>query len=270
MKNNSVSEKDLQHPTSKYDYDGITGTWLLIPAKIHILICALLLPIIIWVLPLVHFKGEFRYIFTDYRYYIAGATAIFCFASAILSIIKAKQVKQRLRPMSRVSNQVVAKKPVPSSESKAQNNIPKNNKTSDKHPKVHIGQVASKKPPQKNGSKNVTNNTEPTTSSATKPVSTDAPKSSNTSSSNTTRKRTSKTVHQDNTKSNTQSKATTSSNTEKLKKATTSKVTENTSTDIPKKANSTKKASSTPKSAKNKTTASTKSQKNSKQMQLDL
>lgn len=258
MKNNSVSAKDLQHPTSKYDYDGITGTWLLIPAKFHILICALLLPIIIWVFPLVHFKGEFRYIFADYRYYIAGATAIFCLSSAILSIIKAKQVKQRLRPMNRVSNQVIAKKHLPSSESSTQSTA-KRPKTSDKHPKVHIGQIApngasSKQTSQKDVKKNTASkNTKVQAASTSKTVQTDI------STSQQTEKRGSKEALP---KNSIEPKAVNSAAKieEKPKKPSTSKT----------KVAAQKKSSAAPKSTKSKTTAAKKSQKNSQQMQLDL
>lgn len=84
---------EQQYPTtSKYDYEGITGTWLLIPAKFHILLLAILLPIILWVLPNVSFNGEFRFIFADYKYYFAGIVVIFFLSSAFLSSLKAKQV----------------------------------------------------------------------------------------------------------------------------------------------------------------------------------
>lgn len=130
--NNSQLAKELQHPTSKYDYDGITGTWLLIPAKIHILLLAITLPVILWMFPYVQLKGNYRYVFADYRYYIAGAVSIFCIASALLSIIKAKQVKQRIRPMSDVSRQSVTK---------SKNSRSKRVTTTEKKPKIHIGHI---------------------------------------------------------------------------------------------------------------------------------
>ncbi|UNM95021.1 G-protein coupled receptor [Ignatzschineria rhizosphaerae] len=130
--NNSQLAKELQHPTSKYDYDGITGTWLLIPAKIHILLLAIALPVILWMFPYVQLKGNYRYVFADYRYYIAGAVSIFCIASALLSIIKAKQVKQRIRPMSDVSRQSVTK---------SKNSRSKRVTTTEKKPKIHIGHI---------------------------------------------------------------------------------------------------------------------------------
>lgn len=106
---NQQSLKENSAPVSKYDYDGITGTWLLIPARIHLLLLAVVLPVIIWVLPNIHFKGNFRYIFVDYRYLFAGAFALFCIASALLSIVKAKQVKSRIRPTNSVRPQIIAK-----------------------------------------------------------------------------------------------------------------------------------------------------------------
>lgn len=102
--------KETQYPTSKYDYDGITGVWLLIPPKFHLLILAILLPLILWVFPYINFKGNFRYIFADYRYYLAGGISLFFIASALLSIIKAKQVGGKVRPTSNVGAQVVPKK----------------------------------------------------------------------------------------------------------------------------------------------------------------
>lgn len=259
MKNNSVSAKDLQHPSSKYDYDGITGTWLLIPAKFHILILALLLPIIIWVLPSVPFKGEFQYIFADYRYYIAGAMAIFCISSAILSIIKAKQVRQRLRPMSRINNQVVARNSAPSSNTDAKNSSTKNRKIADKNPKIHIGQVAPKNAPQKVSKSGVID-----ASPTVKLVQSDTPKSSKTVETRVQKETTPKT------RTKPRAKKSADKVEEKPKKTATSKVKETTKTDPPKKANSTKKTATTSKSTKNRTAATTKSQKNSKQMQLDL
>lgn len=128
---NSQLMKELQHPTSKYDYDGITGTWLLIPAKFHILMLAIALPVILWMFPFVHLKGNYRYVFADYRYYIAGAVTIFCLASTLLSIIKAKQVRNRLRPMNDITRQGVTK---PSGKR------PKKT-TNDTKPKVHIGHI---------------------------------------------------------------------------------------------------------------------------------
>ena len=56
---NQQSLKESNAPASKYDYDGITGTWLLIPARIHLLLLAIVLPVIIWVLPNIPFKGNF-------------------------------------------------------------------------------------------------------------------------------------------------------------------------------------------------------------------
>lgn len=102
--------KETQHPTSKYDYDGITGVWLLIPPKFHLLILAVLLPLILWVFPHINFKGNFRYIFADYRYYLAGGISLFFIASALLSIMKAKQVGRKVRPTSNVGAQVIPKK----------------------------------------------------------------------------------------------------------------------------------------------------------------
>lgn len=110
MNNNDPQlQKQLHSPASKYDYDGITGTWLLIPARIHLLLLAISLPVIIWVLPNMSFKGEFRYILADYKYYFAAAFALFCIASALLSILKAQQVKSRIRPTNRVGAQIIAK-----------------------------------------------------------------------------------------------------------------------------------------------------------------
>lgn len=105
--------KETQHPTSKYDYDGITGVWLLIPPKFHLLILAVLLPLILWVFPHINFKGNFRYIFADYRYYLAGGISLFFIASALLSIMKAKQVGGKVRPTSNVGAQVIPKKVTP-------------------------------------------------------------------------------------------------------------------------------------------------------------
>ena len=261
MKNNSVSAKDLQHPSSKYDYDGITGTWLLIPAKFHILILALLLPIIIWVLPSVPFKGEFQYIFADYRYYIAGAMAIFCISSAILSIIKAKQVRQRLRPMSRINNQVVARNSAPSSKTNtnAKNSSTKNRKIADKNPKIHIGQVAPKNAPQKVSKSGVID-----ASPTVKLVQSDTPESSKTVETRAQKEATPKTRTKPRIKKSAEKIE------DKPKKTTTSKVKEKTKTDPPKKANSTKKTTATSQPVKRRTAATTQSQKNSKQMQLDL
>lgn len=122
--------KELQHPTQTYDYDGITGTWLLIPPKIHILMLALALPVIIWMLPFVHLKGNFRYLFTDYRYYIAGAVTLFCLASALLSLLKEKQV---------LANSGASRGLKKSEASPASNNLPSKNKpTSKRHPKIHL------------------------------------------------------------------------------------------------------------------------------------
>lgn len=129
--------KELQHPTAKYDYDGITGTWLLIPAKFHILMLAIALPIILWMFPFIHLKGNYRYVFADYRYYIAGAVTIFCLASTFLSIIKAKQVKYRIRPMSHVNRQGVTK----SKNSRTKNSV----EVVEKHPKVHVGHLTNKR-----------------------------------------------------------------------------------------------------------------------------
>lgn len=127
--------KELQHPTAKYDYDGITGTWLLIPAKFHILMLAIALPIILWMFPFIHLKGNYRYIFADYRFYIAGAVSIFCLASALLSIVKARQVKYRIRPISDVTRQSVKR-------STPQNRrTPKAAPASEKYPKIRVGQI---------------------------------------------------------------------------------------------------------------------------------
>ena len=102
--------KETQYPTSKYDYDGITGVWLLIPPKFHLLILAILLPLILWVLPHINFKGNFRYIFADYRYYLAIGISLFFIASALLSIVKAKQVGGKVRPTNNIGAQVIPKK----------------------------------------------------------------------------------------------------------------------------------------------------------------
>lgn len=148
--------KAMQHPTAKYDYDGITGTWLLIPAKFHILMLAIALPIILWMLPFIHLKGNYRYVFADYRYYIAGAVTLFCIASALLSILKAKQVRHRIRPMSEVNRQGVTK---PS------NRRPKKALASvEKPPKIHIGHIKkSLNPLAKNKAKEVKNSVAETT-----------------------------------------------------------------------------------------------------------
>lgn len=107
--NNQQLSKEIQYPTSKYDYDGITGTWLLIPVKFHLLMLAISLPIILWVLPNVSFKGDFRFLLADYKYFLAGAVTLFFIASALLSALKAKQVGLRIRPVNRVQQQVIAK-----------------------------------------------------------------------------------------------------------------------------------------------------------------
>ena len=107
--NNQQLSKEIQYPTSKYDYDGITGTWLLIPVKFHLLMLAISLPIILWVLPNVSFKGDFRFLLADYKYFLAGAVTLFFIASALLSALKAKQVGLRIRPANRVQQQVIAK-----------------------------------------------------------------------------------------------------------------------------------------------------------------
>lgn len=110
MNHNQQLQKETQHPTSKYDYDGITGVWLLIPPKFHLLILAVLLPLILWVFPHINFKGNFRYIFADYRYYLAGGISLFFIASALLSIVKAKQVRGKVRPTNNIGAQVIPKK----------------------------------------------------------------------------------------------------------------------------------------------------------------
>lgn len=130
--------KETQYPTSKYDYDGITGTWLLIPAKFHILMLAIALPVILWMFPFIHLKGNYRYIFADYRYYIAGAVTLFCLASALLSILKAKQVKHRIRPISDVSRQGVTK---------SSGTREKVLKSISKKPKVNLGHIQKKPTP---------------------------------------------------------------------------------------------------------------------------
>lgn len=107
--NNQQLSKKIQYPTSRYDYDGITGTWLLIPVKFHLLMLAISLPIILWVLPNVGFKGDFRFLLADYKYFLAGAVTLFFIASALLSALKAKQVGLRIRPANRVQQQVIAK-----------------------------------------------------------------------------------------------------------------------------------------------------------------
>ncbi|HIW05748.1 MAG TPA: hypothetical protein H9889_00245 [Candidatus Ignatzschineria merdigallinarum] len=127
--------KELQHPTSKYDYDGITGTWLLIPAKFHILMLAIAIPVILWMFPFIHLKGNYRYVFADYRYYIAGAVAIFCISSAFLSVVKARQVKNRLRPLSEISRAGVTRSP---------RNNHKISPATAKHPQINLTQIQKK------------------------------------------------------------------------------------------------------------------------------
>lgn len=150
---NSQLMKELQHPTSKYDYDGITGTWLLIPAKFHILMLAIALPVILWMFPFIHLKGNYRYIFADYRYYIAGAVTIFCLASTFLSILKAKQVRHRIRPISDVSRQSVTK---------SKNSRPKKAASLEQKPKIHLGHI------KKSQSASTANTTKESTSSSSK------------------------------------------------------------------------------------------------------
>lgn len=145
--------KELQHPTSKYDYDGITGTWLLIPAKFHILMLAIALPVILWMFPFIHLKGNYRYIFADYRYYIAGAVTIFCLASTFLSILKAKQVRHRIRPISDVSRQSVTK---------SKNSRPKKVANLEKKPKINLGHI------KKSQSAATANNTKDSATSSSK------------------------------------------------------------------------------------------------------
>ncbi len=137
---NSRLTSTLQHPTSSYDYDGITGTWLLIPAKFHILMLAITLPVIIWMFPFIHLKGDYRYVFADYRYYIAGAVTIFSLSSAILSIIKAKQVGNRLRPTSEVHRPSVTKVP------RATNHVPAKKTTRSQDTLTQAPKSSSSKP----------------------------------------------------------------------------------------------------------------------------
>lgn len=109
MNNDDQQLKEIHHPSTKYDYDGLTGTWLLIPAKFHLLMLAILLPIIIWVLPNIHFKGNYRYFLADYRYHLAIFVAVFGIASTLLSILKSKQVTKQIRPTNKVRRQIIAK-----------------------------------------------------------------------------------------------------------------------------------------------------------------
>lgn len=134
--------KKIHAPASKYDYDGITGTWLLIPARIHLLLLAITLPIIIWVLPNISFRGDFRFILADYKYYFAGAFTIFCVASALLSIVKAQQVKSRVRPTNHIGTQIIAK---------TGPGRPAQSSTKKEAPAPHLGHVRRKESQQVSG-----------------------------------------------------------------------------------------------------------------------
>ncbi len=106
-KSNFFKEIRHRHPLRNYDYDGITGVWLRLPYKIHLLIGLLSLPIIYWALPNIPFRNAgVRYFFYDYRLHLMIAATIFCLSSALLSLLKRLQVQGSVRPLQQNEPQV--------------------------------------------------------------------------------------------------------------------------------------------------------------------
>ncbi len=91
-KKNKIAD---HYPSPNYDYDGIAGTWLAIPPVFHLGFGVIALAILIFLLPSVHFRGPLKYIFTDYQTPIGIGIALFFIASALLSQLKAYQVKRK-------------------------------------------------------------------------------------------------------------------------------------------------------------------------------
>lgn len=111
-KSNFLEEIRHRHPRKHYDYDGITGVWLWLPYYAHLGLALLLLPLILWVFPSLPFRAaHIRYFFIDYRYHLALAITLFCAFSALLSLVKSKQVHGQVRPLKQKEPQVKASPP---------------------------------------------------------------------------------------------------------------------------------------------------------------
>lgn len=107
-----IKDANYLSPSSKYDYDGIAGTWLAIPPIVHLIFAIIALAVLLFLLPHISFRGPLKYIFSDYQVPIGIAIALFFSASALLSKLKSYQVNHktgRKSPQKQSANKKLAK-----------------------------------------------------------------------------------------------------------------------------------------------------------------
>lgn len=82
-----------QQPKEYYEYDGLSGGWLWFPWWVHIGVALLAWPIFWWIVPLLPFQNvSISHFLLEYRVQLAASVSILTVLTAILSVLKAREI----------------------------------------------------------------------------------------------------------------------------------------------------------------------------------